>query len=105
MEELILDCYERMSEASSRMLTAAGGGDWDALVAAESECSAQVLRLQAIGDTEKLSREAASRKMRIIRKVLAEDAEIRGLTQPWLATLEDLLCGQVSQRRLRERYA
>jgi len=105
MENLVLDCYEKISTASTRMLAAASNGDWDALIAAESDCSAIVNRLQVLGENGPLSDDGTRRKMRIIRKVLAEDAQIRMLTQPWLNTLESLLRGQVSQRRLRDMYA
>jgi flagellar protein FliT len=105
MENLILDCYEKISAASTRMLAAASSGDWDALIEAEGECSRIVSRLQDMGENEPLSKDGTRRKMQFIRKVLAEDAEIRGLTQPWLDNLESLLRGQVSQRRVRDLYA
>jgi flagellar protein FliT len=105
MEKLILDCYEKISDASTRMLSAASSGDWDALIEAEGECSAMVNRLRVIGDNAPLSNDGARRKMRVIRKILAEDAKIRDLTQPWLENLESMLRGRVSQRRLRNMYA
>ena len=105
MENLILDCYDRISAASTRMLAAATSGEWDMLFKAEGECAAIVDRLRVLGDLAPLSEAGAHRKLRVIRKVLAEDAEIRGLTQPWLETLESLLRGQVSRRKLRDLYA
>lgn len=104
MEDLILDCYDRMSAASGRMLAAAVSGDWDALAAAENDCSAIVGRLKALGDTNQLSESGTHRKMRVIRKVLAEDAQIRQFTQPWMQTIETLLCGKVTERRLQSTY-
>ncbi len=105
MENLILDCYDNISATSTRMLAAARSGEWGMLVEAEGECAAIVDRLRVLGDSAPLSEAAGQRKHQVIRKVLAEDAEIRKLTQPWLENLESLLRGQVSQRKLRDLYA
>jgi flagellar protein FliT len=104
MEHLILDCYDSMGAASARMLDAAIRGDWDALVAAEHECSAIIGRLKTLGDTNQLSDSGTLRKMGIIRKVLSEDAQIREFTQPWMRTIETLLCGKFTERRVQSTY-
>jgi flagellar protein FliT len=44
------------------------------------------------------------RKMVFIRKILADDAQIRELTQPWLVTLERLLGGVSNEKNLRRIY-
>jgi hypothetical protein len=44
------------------------------------------------------------RKGAIIRQVLAEDAEIRRLTQPWLRRIEELLRASSNQLRLGDTY-
>jgi flagellar protein FliT len=104
MENLILDCYDGIGAASGRMLTAAMANDWDALVNAESECAAIISRLQALGESKPLSENGARRKMQVIRKVLAEDAKIRDHTQPWMRSMEAILCGKVSERRVQNTY-
>ena len=79
---MILDYYEEVRLISLRMLDAARNSDLDALIAGERRCAAVIARLQL------LDKSAKKRANEIIRAILAHDAEIRDLTQPWLRQLE-----------------
>ena len=98
-----LALYETVASASTRMLDAARAGDWEAFAAHEQSCSAaiDVLRAQtgAALDTAELER-----KSEIIRQVLAQDAEIRRLAQPWLERMEALLNAVGNRRRVDAAY-
>lgn len=96
--------YESIAAASARMLVAAQASDWDALVEHESACARLVDALRASGAGEHLGGDAQKRKAAIIRRVLADDAEIRRLTQPWLERLEELLRASATERRLGDAY-
>ncbi len=96
--------YESIAAASGRMLHAARGGDWDELVEQEKACARLIEALRASGTERQLSDDSLKRKGAILRKVLAEDAEIRRLTQPWLSRLEQLLHSSVNARRLGDTY-
>jgi flagellar protein FliT len=50
--------------------------------------------------TNMLSSELRQRKLEIIQQVLADDAEIRTLTQPWAAQLQNILSNTVYKRKL-----
>jgi len=104
MEHAILSCYETIAAASSRMLGAARASDLDVLEQAESECAAMIAHLRRIGDGQTLSAAGTRRKMDIIRRVLANDAQIRELAQPWLKSIERLISGAAGQRRLHRAY-
>jgi flagellar protein FliT len=92
MHNDILPYYESIGHVSQLMLTAARHRDWPALLDAERCCSALITRLQAMdGANHVLDVEERKRKQQIIRRVIAEDAEIRDLTQPWLKQLESHL--------------
>lgn len=99
-----LSYYESIAAASGRMLRAAQDSDWDALIEQEKVCAALIEALRAADAERKLSGEALVRKAAIIRQVLAEDAEIRCLTQPWLRRLEELLRASANQLRLGDAY-
>jgi len=87
-----LTYYESIGHVSQLMLTAARQGDWDTLIDAEQCCAALIQRLQAIDEPEStLGPVGRKRKQQIIRRILAEDAEIRDLAQPWLRQLESHL--------------
>ena len=96
--------YESIAAASGRMLRAAQEGDWDALIDQEKVCAALIEALRACGAEQRLSESSIKRKSAILRKVLAEDAEIRRLTQPWLRRLEELLHSSANARRLDDAY-
>lgn len=84
--------YESIGQVSKRMLKAARENDWDALIEAERSCAELIHRLQAASEPQAaLDPSRARRKHEIIRSVLADDAQIRNLTQPWLLQLEQHL--------------
>jgi flagellar protein FliT len=102
--EYILDIYGSLSIKSGEMLDAAKSSDWDQLIALEQDCSALIdsLRLADTGacrDTDYMQRKAA-----IIRKVLADDAEVRKFTEPWMHRLEAFLGSARREYRLQRAY-
>lgn len=95
----LIDCYEQIAAASGSMLAAARSRDWERLIAAERDCAASVVRLKSAQEcAHPLDPVARRRKVAILRNVLANDAEIRTLTQPWLARLQDLLTATATRR-------
>jgi flagellar protein FliT len=100
-----MTCYESIGYITSLMLRAAQDQDWETLMDAESCCTELIRRLQATGDDKtRLAPEQSRRKQAIICKVLADDAEIRLLTQPWLYQLERMLGNTNRQGRLAAAY-
>jgi flagellar protein FliT len=69
------------------------------LVAHECLCADLIDELRASDKSRPLSREGQARKRQIIRRLLADDAEIRALTQPWLAKLDSILSAGATRRR------
>jgi flagellar protein FliT len=47
---------------------------------------------------------ARQRKVELIKKVLADDRQIRDLTMPWMAQLSKLIKNNGTQRRLANAY-
>lgn len=100
----IIATYENMLAVSGQMLAAARSSDWDRLVDLEKHCRALAERLAA-GEAPRLTGQLRQRKVEIIRRMLADDAEIRNLTQPWLAQLQQFLGSAGQERKLRRAYA
>ena len=74
--------YAALEGASQEMLEAARAGDWDTVCRLEGACAVVIARLrQAMRETP-LSREEQPERMRILRAILANDAEIRRICQP-----------------------
>lgn len=99
----IIATYESILTLTSQMLDAARQSDWDRLVEHEAKCKELVDRLR-INPPAALEPEARKRKVEIIHRVLADDAEIRNLTEPWMARLQHLLSGTRQERKLRAAY-
>jgi flagellar protein FliT len=103
-EDRIIACYESMSRATDKMLAAARENDWDRVVSAEKECSQIIENLKQLGDLAPRDPHVRRRKAEIIRKVLADDAEVRNLTQPWLRQLEGYLRSADTSKKLGHTY-
>lgn len=103
-EELVLGCYEDIAAASGQMLQAARAADWDQLVEAEMACANLILKVGALSKDAAISEAGNTRRMEIIRSVMADDAAIRNLVEPRLAKLDDYLQGCEKGRRVQNAY-
>ena len=88
----LLDHYEQIAQASQSMLDAARNSDWDEVERQEERCRALVASLKAASIASPLLRPQDNRRrMELLRRMLAADAEIRGRSEPWLRQLEQLI--------------
>lgn len=100
----ILEVYEAISSVAEEMLCAARNGDWELLVERERACRTMVDWLKNNADGVSLAPSSQARKVEIVRKYLADDAQIRDLTQPRLAWLGSMLRGNRRERDVRTAY-
>lgn len=89
-ERQLLDFYKAIESKSADMLQAAMQSDWDAVVDCEKACAVLIGELRAQGQQNQLSPEERKEKTRIMQRILKNDAQIRILAEPWLATLEHM---------------
>lgn len=101
----IITTYETILAITGQMLDAARNDDWERLVALEKDRKKLVEELIAENYGLPLSSRFQQRKAEIIRKVLADDAEIRNITEPWMAQLQNFLGSAGRERKLSEAYA
>jgi flagellar protein FliT len=87
----LLQHYEAIAGASSAMLEAARAEDWDEVARLEDRCRTLIAALKAAAADTPLSRKDNERRMDLLRRILADDAEIRGRAEPWLKQLERLV--------------
>jgi len=100
-----LTLYETMSDLSGLMVEAARESDWDRLVALEQDVADLRHTLECDGDTHRtLSAEDRTRKLDLILRILANDAEVRTYTEPWMASVRKFLGAGVRERNLRQAY-
>lgn len=102
-----LPLYEKMRQLSGQMLEAARENDWDRFCLLEAETS-QLRSLLVCQDPFErqpgLDEASKTRKISLIRQILADDKEIRTHTEPWLESVRTLLSGGARQRALHSTY-
>lgn len=92
MESLeIISLYENVASLTNQMLNAARDRDWERLSLLESDCSLKVEAIKTADTPTRLSPELKERKIRVIKKILADDREIRDITEPWMTELSQLM--------------
>lgn len=100
----VIAVYEDIRIVTEQMLHAACNGDWEELVALENRCKGLVESLIAAEPREPLSGKLQQRKVEIIMQVLAADAKIRNLTEPWMKQLQSILGTASHEKKLQQAY-
>ncbi len=103
-EKQIVERYTRMADASHRMLSAARDDDWDRVGEVEKECASLIAELSKMGDLAPADPDLRQQKLGLMKRVLADDAELRLLSQPWLKKLDALLRSPETVARLDRAY-
>ena len=102
----LIAAYERILEITEAMLATAKAGDWDRLVQLEKTCRGEVDRLVALGENgPRLSEPLRVRKAQIVKRVLAGDAEIRRIAEPWMDQLAQMIGHIRNEQRLLRSYS
>ncbi len=100
----VISLYETVAVITDQMLTAARKGDWDQLAVLESRCASHVEALRTSEPPAPLTGVVREKKVKIIKKILADDREIRNLTQPWMTHLSQLINSAGTERKLSNAY-
>ncbi|MBV8632991.1 MAG: flagellar protein FliT, partial [Burkholderiaceae bacterium] len=82
----VVSLYETISVLTEQMVTAAKNANWVQLAALETQCALHIETIKG-SDKEPVQGEMRERKIRIIQKILADDREIRNITEPWMQRL------------------
>lgn len=100
----LIDLYENVAVITDQMLHAARQRNWELLTKLEQNCSSTVAIIQQNETPTVLSEELRERKIRTIKKILADDKEIRNITEPWMAELSNLIRSNGTARKLNQAY-
>lgn len=101
----VIENYEYLSSLTAQMREAAIQGEWDHLVELEQQCSQRVAAMKAHDANTPLDESTRLRKVELIRKILADDAEIRSRTEPWMAQLQRIMQSARQESRLLDTYS
>jgi flagellar protein FliT len=78
----VLSMYENIAGLTNQMAAAARMGDWDGLSKLEGQCASEA-RAAGTG-VAALSGAPRLRKIDLLKQILANDREIRDVTDPWM---------------------
>ena len=99
-----IELYEEMTTLSARMVEAAQRNDWDNLIELERSVSDLRLRISEDDDNSRLDTSERERKAALIQRILADDAEIRRHTEPWMEQVRQFLGGARKKRQVDQTY-
>jgi flagellar protein FliT len=90
-QQHIIDSYKSISILTGEMVVAARAGDWDELTELEQICRSKVETLKMMKEGITMNSDGKKEKVEVIKKILADDARIRELTEPWMTSLHAIL--------------
>lgn len=96
--------YESLSAITSQMRDAAVHGKWSLLIALEQQCSQHVATMKPIDAVTILDEPARQRKIQLIKKILADDVEIRNHTEVWVGQLQRIIQSNRQEKCLQQTY-
>lgn len=100
----LIQRYELQANVMREMLGAARLQDWDRLTELEAFYTRQIEQLKLLEAGILLPEADKARKLNIIKAILADDREIRGLLDPWMARLSHLMQGSHMEAKLNRSY-
>ncbi len=100
----IISIYEEILATTNKMLDAAQKNDWDTLINLEKQCRELTNKLIENETESTLSQELQEKKIKIIHQVLNDDAQIRLITEPWMAKLQEMINTNTYKRNLQQAY-
>lgn len=101
----VIENYEYLSSLTGQMKTAAQEGEWDRLVDLEKQCSARVEQMKPVDATVPIDEQTRLKKVALIRKILADDAEVRNHTEVWMGQLQRIMQSNRQEQRLAQAYS
>jgi flagellar protein FliT len=100
---LLIEDYQRLSGITGQMREAAAGGEWDRLIALEQDCRRKVEEIKP-HDVIPSNPDEHAQKLALLKKILADDADIRSRTESWMEQLQRIMQSARSEHRLQQTY-
>ena len=88
----VLSMYENIAGMTNKMVVAARSSDWNDLDALENQC-ASAASATMTGKVPTLAGASRLRKIDLLKQILANDREIRAITEPWMTQLPSAMQG------------
>lgn len=88
MHSPLLRHYQALEAASAEMLEAARRGDWDSVCRLEAACVVVIAQLRSLAEHQPLAPEEQPERLRVLRAIVANDAELRRIAEPMPVWME-----------------
>lgn len=92
--ERLIGFYLSIERASRDMLEAAQESDWERVGAIQEHCSLLIDQVRRLSHRVALNRNEQRAKLRIVRQIVRNEAQIRRLAYPWTERYEHLMLGR-----------
>lgn len=102
--QIIITNYESLSALTAQMREAAVSGEWDQLIDLEQQCRQHVAAMKRADASATLDEPSRQRKVQLIKKILAHDADIRSRTVAWMGQLQRIMQSNRQEQRLQQAY-
>ena len=79
-------------------------GDWDQLIGLEQQCNRHVAAMKPMDAAVVLDEPSRQAKILLIKKILADDADIRSRTAEWMGQLQRIIQSNRQEQRLQHTY-
>jgi flagellar protein FliT len=99
----VVSLYEAIAVVTEQMVSAARSANWKQLVLLERICAQHIETIKS-NEREAAHGALRDRKVKIIQKILADDREIRNITEPWIANLSVQIGSIHAKRKLANAY-
>ena len=86
----LLHLYESIAGLSHDMVAASSANDWLRVDQLEQQCGSLIATLRAASAVRPLGRAEQRRRVELLRAILADAAQIRARSEPWLRQLDRL---------------
>ena len=87
----VVTLYETVAETTAQMLEAARAKDWARVNELEAACAEYTRMIVEQAAINPLGERELKRKFASIKKILADDRQIRELSEPWMVRLSGML--------------
>jgi len=96
--------YEEIAQITSQMLVAAKDKNWKRMKELETGCAVLINKIKLTNENVVPFGPAYQRKITSIKKIMANDLEIRSMAEPWMAKIDGLMQSAEGQQLPLRRY-
>jgi flagellar protein FliT len=100
----VIDDYEALAAVTHEMRIAAERGEWDQVLLLEQQCKQLIDSLKSADEPSLLDEASQPHNIKLIKKILEDDTEIRQRTQAWMSQLQRIMQSNRQEQKINQTY-